>query len=68
MELLKPWYLSRTIWASLIAVLASVLGLFGFVVQEGDVSSLAEAVTQAVAAIAALVAIIGRIGASSRIR
>lgn len=68
MELLKPWYLSRTIWASLIAVLASVLGLFGFVVQEGDVNSLAEALTQAVAAIAALVAIIGRIGASSRIR
>lgn len=68
MELLKPWYLSRTIWASLIAVFASVLGLFGFVVQEGDVNSLAEAMTQTIAAIAALVAIIGRISASSRIR
>ena len=29
LENTKPWYLSRTIWASLVAILAAAGGLFG---------------------------------------
>lgn len=68
MEFSKPWYLSRTIWASLVAVAASVAGMFGFTFDDADATLLTDAVVQVVAALAGLVAIFGRLGARSRIR
>jgi hypothetical protein len=67
MNTLKPWYMSRTIWASLVAVAASIGGLFGFAVEDADTEALAEAVMQTIVAVAALVAILGRLGARERI-
>ena len=63
----KPWYLSKTIWASLIATAAAVAGLLGLPVSGIDGGALAEALLQAVTAISGLVAIVGRIGATHRI-
>lgn len=63
----KPWYLSRTIWASLVTVVAGVGGLFGLPVQDLDSQALAEILLQAVTAISGLVAILGRLRAVSRI-
>lgn len=67
MEQVKPWYLSRTIWASLVAVAASAAAMLGIAVDDADAGALAERLAQAVAAVAAIVAILGRIAARSRI-
>lgn len=67
MNTIKPWYMSRTIWASLVAIAASIAGLFGFAVEGADTEALVETVMQAIVAVAALVAILGRLGARERI-
>lgn len=67
MDLLKPWYLSRTIWASIVVILSTLAGMAGFEVNNGDVEALIDALLQAVAAVAGVAAIAGRMMASSRI-
>ena len=67
MDLFKPWYLSRTIWASAVAVIATLAGAIGLPLDAGDVAALPDAVLQAVAAVAGVIAIIGRISARDRI-
>lgn len=63
----KPWYMSRTIWASLVAIAASIAGLFGFAVEDADTEALVEATMQTIVAAAGLMAILGRLGARERI-
>ena len=63
----KPWYLSRTIWASLITIVTAAAGIVGVPVAGIDNSALADTLLQAVTAISGLVAIFGRLGAQSRI-
>lgn len=63
----KPWYLSRTIWASLIAVLSGGASLAGMPVEDADQAVLADTILQAVSALAGMVAILGRLRAVSRI-
>jgi len=67
MEIFKPWYLSRTIWASGVAVIATLAGAVGFPIDSTEVASLPDALLQAIAAIAGVVAIIGRVTARNRI-
>lgn len=63
----KPWYLSRTIWASIVAILSSGAGLLGIPIGGVDDAALTDAVLQAVTAVAGLVAIFGRLSAKDRI-
>lgn len=63
----KPWYLSRTIWASLITIVTAAAGILGLPVAGLDNAALADTLLQAITAISGLVAIFGRLGASSRI-
>jgi len=63
----KPWYLSRTIWASLVTVVAAVAGLAGVSLEGFDDQLLVDSLLQAVTALSGLVAILGRIGASKTI-
>ena len=63
----KPWYLSRTIWASLITIVTAAAGIVGVPVAGIDNSALADTLLQAITAISGLVAIFGRLGANSRI-
>ncbi|WEX07725.1 hypothetical protein [Chelativorans sp. AA-79] len=63
----KPWYLSRTIWASAVTVATAVGGLFGLPVAEIDGQTLTETLLQAITAISGLVAIFGRLSAETRI-
>ena len=63
----KPWYLSKTIWASLVTVLMSLGGLFGLPEGLVDNDALAEAIIQAVTAVMGLAAIFGRIVAAEKI-
>lgn len=63
----KPWYLSRTIWASLVTIATALAGLIGLPIAGIDNTALTDAILQTVAAISGLVAIVGRIEASRRI-
>jgi hypothetical protein len=63
----KPWYLSRTIWASLITIVTAAAGIVGVPVAGVDNAALTDTLLQAITAISGLVAIFGRLGASSRI-
>ncbi|GAB5506665.1 MAG: hypothetical protein Rhirs2KO_18280 [Rhizobiaceae bacterium] len=67
MSKIKPWYLSRTIWASIVTVGSAAATIFGVPVAELDNAALTETVLQAVTAISGIVAIFGRVGAVSRI-
>lgn len=63
----KPWYLSRTIWASLVAVISAGASLAGMPVEDAEQAALADTILQAVSALAGMVAILGRVTAVSRI-
>lgn len=67
MEQAKPWFKSRTIWASLVTVLAALGALFGIKVGAAEQTVLTETILQTVTAIGAIVAIVGRVVAKSRI-
>ena len=61
----KPWYLSKTIWASLVTIASAVAGMAGLTVAGLDGSALAETILQAVTALSGLAAIIGRLSAQT---
>lgn len=63
----KPWYLSRTIWAGLVALFLSLAGAFGFISDAVDHGALTDVMLQLATAIAGLITIFGRLGAISRI-
>ena len=63
----KPWYLSRTIWASLVTVALALSGLLGLPVHDLDGNLLAEALVEAATALAGIAAVIGRLSARDRI-
>ena len=67
MEQSKPWYLSRTIWASLVSIAASIGAFVGYDIDEATRSGLTDALLQVVAALAGISAIMGRIAARSLI-
>ena len=64
MGAIKPWYFSRTIWASAIAVIATLANALGFPFDAADASALPDAILQAIAAVAGVVAILSRLAAS----
>ncbi len=67
MDTEKPWYLSRTVWAGLVALCLSLAGVFGVAADMIDQGALTDILLQLATAIAGIVTIIGRVGATSRI-
>lgn len=63
----KPWYLSRTIWASLVTILTAVGGIIGLPLAGIDGTALTDTLLQAITAISGLLAIFGRLNANARI-
>ena len=63
----KPWYLSKTIWASAISVGCAVLSLAGFPVGGIDQGALVDQLLQVISALSGLTAIFGRVTAGTRI-
>jgi hypothetical protein len=63
----KAWYQSRTVWASVVAMLAAFGGLVGEPAAEFADPALVDALLQVVAAIAGFIALLGRLLARSRI-
>ena len=64
---IKPWYFSRTIWASLVTVLLAGGNLAGLRLDGIDEGALTDTLMQVATAIAGTVAIAGRFAARSRI-
>lgn len=63
----KPWYLSRTIWASMVSVALALGSALGVSTDSIDPGSLAEQLVQLASAAAAGIAILGRLRATARI-
>jgi hypothetical protein len=63
----KPWYMSRTIWAALIAVLSASGGLIGVPLDDVDRAALLDTALQLVSALAGAGALVGRLLARNRI-
>lgn len=63
----KPWYLSRTIWASVVTVMTAMGAIFGLPVAQLDNAALTETLLQAITAVSGLIAILGRMRATTRI-
>lgn len=60
----KPWYLSKTIWGSLIAVCAALSATLGIPLDGATQAQLADIAVQLVGAAGALLAIYGRLTAT----
>ncbi len=67
MNSVKPWYLSKTILASIITIIMALGGLFGLPTGLVDNAALADTIMQAITALMGLVAIMGRLTASKKI-
>ncbi|MFC3209112.1 hypothetical protein [Aquamicrobium soli] len=63
----KPWYFSRTIWASIVTILTGAAGLVGLPLDGLDDGALTDTLLQAVSAVSGLVAVFGRLSAKHRI-
>lgn len=68
MNELKNWYLSKTVWGGVVAILASCGNLFGLDIAPEDQSGVVDGLTALAAAIGGLFAIWGRISARTRLR
>lgn len=67
MDATKPWYLSRTIWASIVAACGALAGMAGLPIDALEQETASELLVQGVTAIAGIAAVLGRIFATSRI-
>lgn len=58
---------SKTVWGGIIALIAGVLGIFGYTLGAEDQATLVETITAIASAVGGLIAIIGRIVATKQI-
>lgn len=67
MEEMKQWYLSKTVWGALLAILASLMPAMGTELDPGVRSDLADHLVSLAGAVGGLVAIYGRLTAEKRL-
>jgi len=65
---LKSWYESRTILSAIVVILATIFGLFGYVVDDGSQGQVVDLVTSIITGIAGLSAIVYRIKSTKQIK
>jgi hypothetical protein len=63
----KPWYLSKTVWASLITIASATGALFGMPTSAINAGAAADQLLQTITAVSGLVALYGRLTAKERI-
>lgn len=63
----KPWYLSRTVWASIVTLATTAGSVVGLPLAGLDNSALTDTMLQIATAVSGLVALYGRVAATSRI-
>ena len=60
----KPWFMSKTIWGSLISVAAAFTATLGISLDQAAQSEITDALVQLIGAAGALIAIYGRLTAT----
>ena len=63
----KSWWASRTVWGGLIALIAGVLGVFGYTLLPSDQAALIDGGSALAASLGGIIAIWGRVKASKRL-
>lgn len=63
----KPWYLSKTIWGALVAILATLGSMIGLEIDQPSQATLVDATLQIVTAAGAVIALFGRLVATDYI-
>ena len=63
----KSVWASRTVWAGIVTILASLVGFLGYTMTAEDQDAIVLLVPQAVTLISGIAAIVGRITATKRI-
>ena len=63
----KPWYTSKTIWASLVAILAALSTGLGYPIDSSLQAHIVDTTIKLVGLAASIVAIFGRLSANARI-
>ena len=64
----KAWRQSKTIWGSIITLLAIVASLFGYQIDQATQAQLTQQVTAIVAALGSILAIYGRVTATKQLK
>lgn len=60
----KPWYASKTVWGSLVAITAAVLGLWDVDVSVADQARATDMIVQLAGALGGMIALVGRFAAT----
>jgi len=60
----KPWYTSKTIWGSLIAMMAGIASAFGFDLDGQSQAGLVDGILMLISAAGSLLAVYGRFAAT----
>ncbi len=63
----KPWFASKTVWASIATIGLSCSGFLGGTLENIDYASFSETIVQFLTAISGVVALFGRISATTLI-
>ena len=63
----EKWYQSKTIWGSIIAVVALVLGMFGYEISVSDQLVITEGIIALAGIAGGFLAVFGRVTASKKI-
>ena len=64
----KSWWASKTVWGGLIAIIAGVLGFFGYQLLPADQTALVDGGAALAASLGGVIAIWGRVRASKKIK
>lgn len=67
MDDVKPWYQSKTVIASIVAVVAVIAGYFGYDIGGAEQAGLVESITSGIAVVGGLLAAFFRITATKQI-
>ena len=64
----KSWWASKSVWGGLIAIIAGVLGFFGYQLLPADQAALVDGGAALAASLGGVIAIWGRVRASKMIK
>ncbi|MBD9371535.1 hypothetical protein IB238_02625 [Rhizobium sp. ARZ01] len=65
---IKAWYLSKTVWGGVLAIIASIANIAGFGISGAEQAELADGITALLAAAGGIVAVAGRLVAHRKLK
>lgn len=67
METSKKWYLSKSVWGSIIMIVALIAQNFGLEIDQADQSAIVDYIYEIIMACGALLALFGRLKAKDKL-